>query len=110
MSREEACYEEIVDAFAAAHADVEPGKMVSSDALTVNGKVFCFYWPGKESMVFKPGKSTDTERPRMAGWEWLNPFKNKGPMKAWYQVPFGGKKNWRLLADEALAVVCEGRG
>ena len=45
----------------------------------------------------------------MVAWEWLNPFKNKGPMKAWYQVPFGGKKKWRLLAGEALAVVREGR-
>jgi hypothetical protein len=109
MSREESCYDEIVDAFIATHADVEPGKMMSSEALTVNGKVFCFYSTGKESMVFKLGKSADTERPRMAGWVWLNPFKNRGPMKAWYQVPFAGKKNWRLLADEALAVVREGR-
>ena len=61
MSREDACYDEIV----AAHADVEPGKVMSFDALTVKGKVFCFYWPGKKSMVFKLGKSTDTECPQM---------------------------------------------
>ena len=64
MSREEACYDENVAALVAAHADVEPGKMMSSDALTVNGKVFCFYWPGKESMVFRLGKSAIRNVPR----------------------------------------------
>ena len=109
MSREESCYDEIVDAFVAAHADVEPGKMMSSEALTVNGKVFCFYAARRDQMVFKLGKSADTERPELAGWQWLNPFKNKGPMKAWYQVPLADDGNWRVLANEALAVVREGR-
>ena len=109
MSREETSFSEIVDELSAAQSDVEPGRMMSSAALTLNGKIFCFYSAAHDVMVFKLGKAAETERPEMAGWQWLNPFKNKGPMKAWYEVPFARKQNWRLLAVEALAVVREGR-
>ena len=109
MGREAKVFGEIVDLMSAAHADVEPGKMMSSEALKVGGKVFCFFRQGDEAMVFKLGKAAETERPELAGWQWLNPFKNRGPMKAWYQVPLAKKQHWQRLADEALDVVREGR-
>ena len=109
MAQTELAFGEIVEELASQHADVEPGKMMSSAALQVSGKVFCFYSQRQGDMVFKLGKSAETERPEMAGWEWLNPFKNKGPMKAWYHVPFARKENWRLLANEALVIVRDGR-
>ncbi|HJN91613.1 MAG TPA: hypothetical protein QGF05_02665 [Dehalococcoidia bacterium] len=102
MSKEARCFQEIVMELDAAHADVQIGKMMSSEALTVKGKVFCFFWERRNAMVFKLGKEAETERAAMAGWEWLNPFKNKGPMKAWYAVPLARKRAWKSLAEEAL--------
>ena len=104
MTKEAHCFEEILVEMDAEHADVQVGKMMSSEALTVNGKVFCFFWGQRNAMVFKLGKDAETERASMAGWEWLNPFKNKGPMKAWYAVPLKQKRAWKSLAEEALEV------
>ncbi len=104
MTKEARYFDEIVEELNAAHVDVQVGKMMSSEALTVKGKVFCFFWERRGTMVFKLGKEAETERAAMAGWEWLNPFKNKGPMRAWYAVPFAKKRAWKSLAEEALEV------
>ncbi len=101
----EARYFDEIRAELCGQAGVEPGKMMTSDGLTVRGKVFCFFWGQRNAMVFKLGKEADTDRAELAGWEWLNPFKNKGPMKAWYEVPFTRKRYWKTLAEEAADVV-----
>jgi hypothetical protein len=82
---------------------VEPGRMMSSPALTVGGKVFCFF--NGEQMVFKLGKEADRSRPELDGASYLSPFKTKPPMTAWLCVPFQSRDQWSRLAEEARSVV-----
>ncbi|MBO6525107.1 MAG: hypothetical protein JJ971_14860 [Balneolaceae bacterium] len=83
-----------------AHPQVETGNMMGSPAITKNGKVFAFL-SKKFLMVFKLGKEFDPEnqdfeiRP-------FNPFKKKGPLTGWYEVPFSEKQLWKSLTNEAL--------
>ncbi len=100
----------IADEMVAGHDDVEHGTMMRSPALTRGGKVFCFFWEDRDRMVFKLGKDANTDRPELAGWEWLNPFKRKGPVKGWYAVPFARQRAWLTLAGDALEAARAGRG
>ncbi|MBI9015165.1 MAG: hypothetical protein JEZ08_23230 [Clostridiales bacterium] len=63
---------------------VEMGKMMSCNGLTYKGKVFCFEY--NNQMVFKLGKGFDIEAVGIREYEYLNPFKNKGPMLAWFII------------------------
>jgi hypothetical protein len=98
-----AAFHEVTARLVAGTAGVEPGRMMSSPALTFRGRVFCFLHG--EEMVFKLGKDANTQRPELDGWRWLNPFTNKGPMKAWYVVPLQTLEQWEQLAREALALM-----
>ncbi len=79
---------------------IKSGKMMSSEAITYNGKVFAFF-SRKKKMVFKLGKdfepnSVDDEI------QVFNPFTKRGPLNGWYEVPFTKKDLWIMLTEKAL--------
>ncbi len=82
---------------------VAAGRMMSSPALTISGKVFCFF--NGDQMVFKLGKDADRSRADLTGASYLSPFKTKPPMTAWLCVPFRSHEQWSALAAEARGVV-----
>ncbi|MCB0838410.1 MAG: hypothetical protein KDE26_31520 [Bacteroidetes bacterium] len=100
-------FQEIVEAFTENYPSVKEGKMMSSAGLKVNGKVFCFFHEGE--MCFKLGKNADTDRPELAGFRHLDPFKNKPPLTAWYYIPFTQKRIWEMLAEEAMLMTEGGK-
>lgn len=63
---------------------VEMGKMMSCPGVTYKGKVFCFEY--KDKIVFKLGKAYDMNAHGILEYEYLNPFKKKGPMLAWFVI------------------------
>jgi hypothetical protein len=77
------------------------GKMMSSPALQYRGKVFAFFH--QEAMTFKLGKSFDPDAYGLREWSYLNPFKNKPPMRAWVVVEATEKDQWPALTEQALA-------
>lgn len=96
-------FSEVASRLAATEDGVEPGRMMSSPGVVYRGRVFCFFYDS--AMVFKLGKDADTSMPDLRGWQWLNPFKNKGPMKAWYVVPLQDPAQWDRLARAALGTM-----
>ena len=103
----EQAFTEITKTLSEQYEHVTPGKMMSSEGIKVNGKVFCFFHD--EEMCFKLGKDVDLSRPELAGAHFLSPFKNKPPMKAWLYIPFVEKRIWELLAEEAMRVTEESK-
>ena len=80
--------------------DTTLGKMMSSPGIQKKGKVFAFFW--KDKMVFKLGKDFDiSDKFGIMDFEYLNPFKNKPPMKGWYVVNENHIRHWKALADVA---------
>ena len=79
---------------------VTEGKMMSSPAIHFRGKVFAFF-SRKNKMVFKLGERIDVHlsnnemRP-------FSPFKNKKPLKGWYEVDYERHDEWKQLAEVAL--------
>ena len=102
MTQAEQCFRKIYDDFPNMYSGAVQGKMMSSDALKVNGKVFCFYYEKEDAMCFKLGKNTDPERPELQNAGLLNPFKSKGPLMGWFVVPYTGKAIYESLAEEAF--------
>jgi hypothetical protein len=97
----ETLFERLTERVVAANDDVVPGNMMSSPGLKCNDKVFAFYY--EEAMCFRLGKAFDAEGFGLKTIRWLNPFKNKGPMKAWFIVGMEEHTLWEALAEEALA-------
>lgn len=79
---------------------IEMGKMMSCNGLTYKGKVFCFEY--NNQMVFKLGKGYDIEALGITEYEYLNPFKNKGPMLAWFIIEAIYEVKYEQLARLAL--------
>ena len=79
---------------------VEMGKMMSSPGITYKGKVFLFEY--KDKIVFKLGKGFDISSYGIESFEYLNPFKKKGPMLAWYVVEDKYKSTFEDLSKVAL--------
>ena len=61
--------------------DVAPGKMMSSDAIKCNNKVFAILH--KDMMTFKLGSDFDPSDMGIDEWSPLSPFKTKPPLKGW---------------------------
>ena len=101
MKNSEERFNELADALASAHPDVERGKMMSSPGIKCRDKVFAFYY--KDAMCFRLGKGFDIESHGVKTVRWLNPFKSKPPMKAWFVVGEEEQELWEALAGEALA-------
>ncbi|MEN0047666.1 MAG: hypothetical protein AAF806_11460 [Bacteroidota bacterium] len=79
---------------------IQAGKMMSSEAITYQGKVFAFF-SRKQKMVFKLGKEFD---PDQYGLEIqvFNPFKKRAPMYGWFEVPYTEHEQWKSLGEKAL--------
>lgn len=100
MSAPKELFYEIAERLVDRHSDVVIGKMMSSPGILYKKKNFAFYHD--EKMIFKLGKDYNIESHDISTWSWLQPFKNKGPMKAWYEIPHSDSSKWSELADIAL--------
>ncbi len=100
MTEAEIAYNSIVDNLCAENG-VSSGKMMSSPGICFKGKVFAFFW--NEKMTFRLGKNFALEEKfGISEFEFLNPFKNKPPMKGWYVIDEKHVKKWPEIAQEAL--------
>lgn len=93
-------FEEIVEIMCIEKDGVESGKMMSAPGLMYKSKVFAFFY--KDKMVFKLGKDYDIESHDIKDFTYLNPFKNKGPMKAWFEIEEKYNDKWMELSEVAL--------
>ncbi|HFA51758.1 MAG TPA: hypothetical protein ENJ95_22305 [Bacteroidetes bacterium] len=53
-------------------------------------------------MGFRLGKDFDAEKFGLKTAHYLNPFKKKPPLKAWYIIEFEEEEFWEELAGMAL--------
>nr|WP_299386053.1 hypothetical protein [Allomuricauda sp.] len=81
-------------------ADVTEGKMMSSPAIHYRKKVFAFF-SKQDKMVFKLGSDYPIKELDLKCSE-FNPFKNKGPLKGWFEVDHQYRDSWEKLARIAL--------
>ncbi|MEL6535568.1 MAG: hypothetical protein AAFQ98_09170 [Bacteroidota bacterium] len=97
---EEELFNAIRDHFCGIDSLILPGKMMHSEAVTYEGKVFAFF-SRKKKMVFKLGKDFE---PDSVGVEIavFNPFKNRGPLNGWFEIPYSEKELWQPMAERAL--------
>ncbi|MDA0338932.1 MAG: hypothetical protein O2910_03710 [Proteobacteria bacterium] len=79
---------------------------MSSPDIQYKGKNIAFFWG--ENMGFRLGKGFEPESLGVTEWFWLNPFKEKPPMKGWFVIPASSSEYWPVLAEEALKLMqCE---
>lgn len=100
MSKEKPDFDRIAAAMIARHADVHPGRLMSSPGLTCHGKVFAFQY--KDGMGFRLGPTVTQKDVGVPTAIPLNPFKTKPPLKGWFVVPEADCAAWPGLADRAL--------
>ncbi|BFP41070.1 hypothetical protein FGF1_19150 [Flavobacteriaceae bacterium GF1] len=74
-----------------------------SPALCFEGKVFVFY-SRKGRMVFRLGKDYPIDRIKKPLQE-FNPFRNKGPLTGWYELPFTNKYHWEEMTQLAFDTI-----
>lgn len=77
--------------------------MMSSPAIHFKGKVFAFF-SKKERMVFKLGRDYPSHQVAKPLKE-FNPFRNKGPLTGWYELPFSNKVEWEEMTQLALEIM-----
>ncbi|MHA2030376.1 MAG: hypothetical protein ACW99Q_13370, partial [Candidatus Kariarchaeaceae archaeon] len=75
---------------------VSEGNMMSSPGIKYKTKVFAFYHD--QSMIFKLGKGYNIDSVGVKAYSYLNPFKNKPPMKGWFVIPSSEINLWPELA------------
>ena len=97
---EEQYFDKIRTLFCSEYDSVKPGKMMSSEAVTFKGKVFAFF-SRKQHMVFKLGRNFDASTTDIE-IRTFSPFKNRAPMRGWFEVPYTAKEHWEPLALQAL--------
>ena len=97
---EEQLFNEIRNQFCLKDSKISAGKMMNSEAITYDGKVFAFF-SRKKKMVFKLGKEFD---PNQFGREIcvFNPFKNRPPLNGWFEIPYTEKEHWIPFTEKAL--------
>ena len=100
---EEQYFNEIRAKFCLKDRNIKAGKMMSSEAITYQKKVFVFF-SRKKRMVFKLGKYFD---PDSMDFEIavFNPFKNRPPLNGWFEVPYSEKEQWETLTNKALILI-----
>ena len=96
-------FNDIAERMSLMHEGVGRGKMMSSPGIQYKGKNFAFFWDDK--MVFRIGKGFDPGEMGVKDWAYLNPFKNRPPMKGWYDIPAGEMDHWPDLAERAHAAI-----
>ncbi len=98
-----AYFDDIVKIMTMENEYVEPGKMMSCEGIRYKGKVFAFYYNDK--MIFRLGKNYDISKHGIEEFEYLNPFKNKPPMKGWYEIEVKYSDKWLELAGVSMNVM-----
>ncbi|WP_020529390.1 hypothetical protein [Flexithrix dorotheae] len=96
-----ALFEKITTDYSTKYPDVQPGKMMSSQAIKVKDKVFAFFSKNGD-MVFRLGKDFDPDTSESKGIHVFNPFKNKGSLSGWFVVPEQEKRLWESYTHQAL--------
>ena len=103
MTDAQSLFETLVAKFENNYDGVAEGKMMSAPALKYKGKVFAFFY--KEEMGFKLGKGFDPQANGIKDWNYLSPFKNKPPMKAWFVIPASEQGKWEELTQKAYLLM-----
>jgi hypothetical protein len=103
--KEEQRFRSIAALLAREKSAITLGNMMSSPALTYQGKVFAFYY-GKK-MVFRLGRNFQPELFNIRHSSVLAPFKTKPPMVDWFEIPFDEQHRWEELARYALGLLAE---
>ena len=97
---EEMIFQDIISNLSLNNRHVSEGNMMSSPGIRYKTKVFAFYH--KKSMIFKLGKGYDIAGIGIKEYKFLNPFKNKPPMTAWFEVSSTEVNKWSDLAEIAM--------
>ncbi|MEM7573945.1 MAG: hypothetical protein AAF433_13645 [Bacteroidota bacterium] len=97
---EENYFNRLRDEFCSQQPAVEPGRMMSSPAITYRGKVFAFF-SRQRKMVFKLGKGFDP-REYKNSLSVFNPFTQRPPMQAWFELSYDEHEQWYFFAEMAL--------
>lgn len=107
MTNEEKIFEKIADQLVETEQGVERGPMMSAPGIKYKGKVFAFFYKGE--MTFKLGKDFNPAANNITSFSYLSPFKNKAPMKAWFQIPVELSDRWEELSKLALEKMRKGK-
>ena len=100
MDKEEELFHKITEELAKEHKQVKKGRMMSAPGISYKKKFFAFYY--KKEITLRLGKDFDPKSHGIKKCKYLNPFKNKAPMKNWFQIPYSEQKNWKKMANFAL--------
>ncbi|MCE7734832.1 MAG: hypothetical protein GPJ54_08155 [Candidatus Heimdallarchaeota archaeon] len=103
VENEKLVFNDITAKLCQSNRDIGEGKMMSSPGINYKNKVFAFYHD--KEMIFKLGKGYDIESEGVYAYKFLNPFKNKPPMKGWFVVSATEVENWQKLADIAMNIM-----
>lgn len=105
MDREEILFNKITKKLSEEYKHVKSGKMMSAPGISYKKKFFAFYY--KKQITLRLGKEFVPKSHGIMKWNYLNPFKNKAPMKNWFQFPYSEKTKWEKLARQALVLINE---
>lgn len=92
--------------------DAAPGRMMSANAVTRNGKVFAFCSTkgGREGLGLRIPRDVDLSAFALTDWQHLAPFKTRPPMKDWIVVGREDRDKWvplgRLAHAQMTAPAC----
>ncbi len=100
MDKEEEYFHKIADKLSKEYKFVKTGKMMSAPGISYKKKFFAFYY--KKEITLRLGKEFVPKEHGIKKWQYLNPFKNKAPMKNWFQIPYSEKTFWKKLAIFAM--------
>lgn len=103
VDKEEEFFNKITTRLSKKYRLVKAGKMMSAPGISYKKKFFAFYY--KNEITLRLGKDFIPKDHGIKKWKYLNPFKNKAPMKNWFQIPYSEKKNWEELALLALDTI-----
>ncbi len=111
IAREERVFLRIVAKLCGEDRKISAGKMMTSDGARYGTKFFAFFWRkgGGNSAVFRLGREFDPATIGVKDFKYLNPFKNKPPMKDWFVVGPAEHKKWERLARIALRTMKAGQ-
>ena len=100
----DAAWHRIADGLVHGEADVEYGRMMSSPAVTLGGKVFAFYCANNlmTGIGARLGRDFDVDGLGLTDWSVLSPFKSKPPLKDWIVVGPADMARWSEVARLAL--------
>ena len=105
MEKEKELFDKITSKLSKENKLLKLGKMMSAPGISYKKKYFAFYH--KKQIILKLGTDFDPEKHGVKKCKHLQPFKNKAPMKNWYELPYSESKNWEKLSKKALKFVTE---